>query len=98
VSHDLRAPLRHIAGYTELLGRDRRPQLSERGKRFLSISGSGALCRQPGRQPAQLLADGPLGLALSDVDLNALVEVIRTELAPDYEGRAIVWDIARCPR
>lgn len=35
VSHDLRAPLRHIAGYTELLGEMESSQLSERGMRFL---------------------------------------------------------------
>ncbi|PAV66193.1 hypothetical protein WR25_27214 [Diploscapter pachys] len=36
VSHDLRAPLRHIAGYTELLNEIEGEHLSERGRRFLS--------------------------------------------------------------
>ncbi len=36
VSHDLRAPLRHIVGYADLLGELDGKQLSERGRRFLS--------------------------------------------------------------
>uniref|UniRef100_UPI0028A691D7 sensor histidine kinase n=3 Tax=Pseudomonas TaxID=286 RepID=UPI0028A691D7 len=41
---------------------------------------------------------GRSALRLSDVDLNALVDAIRQDLAPDYAGREIVWDIAPLPR
>lgn len=37
VSHDLRAPLRAISGYTNLLQEDYQEQLEEDGKQFLSI-------------------------------------------------------------
>lgn len=99
VSHDLRAPLRHIAGYSELLGEIEGHGLSERGRRFLhhieeAASFAGSLVDN-------LLNFSQMGrsaLRLSDVDLNALVEAIRQELAPDYQGREIVWDIAPLPK
>ncbi|NIE77301.1 GAF domain-containing protein [Pantoea sp. Ap-967] len=99
VSHDLRAPLRHIAGYTELLGEIEGQGLSERGKRYLQHIEEAA--RFAGSLVDNLLNFSQMGrsaLRLSDVDLNALVQTIRQELAPDYEGREIVWNIAKLPK
>ncbi|MFP3993265.1 GAF domain-containing protein [Pseudomonas capeferrum] len=99
VSHDLRAPLRHIAGYTELLGEIEGQGLSERGRRFLQHIEEAA--HFAGSLVDNLLNFSQMGrsaLRLSDVDLNALVDAIRTELAPDYQGREIVWDIATLPK
>ncbi|WP_237859954.1 ATP-binding protein [Pseudomonas sp. PGPR81] len=99
VSHDLRAPLRHIAGYTELLGEIEGQGLSERGRRFLKHIEEAA--QFAGSLVDNLLNFSQMGrsaLRLSDVDLNALVEAIRQELAPDYEGREIVWDVAPLPK
>lgn len=99
VSHDLRAPLRHIAGYTELLGEIEGQGLSERGRRFLQHIEEAA--HFAGSLVDNLLNFSQMGrsaLRLSDVDLNALVDAIRTELAPDYQGREIVWEIATLPK
>ena len=99
VSHDLRAPLRHIAGYTELLGEIEGQGLSERGRRFLHHIGEAA--QFAGSLVDNLLNFSQMGrsaLRMSDVDLNALVEAIRNELAPDYEGREIIWEIAPLPK
>ncbi|AYG44504.1 GAF domain-containing protein [Pseudomonas sp. Leaf58] len=99
VSHDLRAPLRHIAGYSELLGEVEGHGLSERGKRFLHHIEEAA--HFAGSLVDNLLNFSQMGrsaLRLCDVDLNALVEAIRSELAPDYQGREIVWDIALLPK
>ncbi|MGE8110507.1 ATP-binding protein [Pseudomonas sp. NPDC086566] len=99
VSHDLRAPLRHIAGYTELLGEIEGQGLSERGRRFLQHIEEAA--RFAGSLVDNLLNFSQMGrsaLRLSDVDLNALVDAIRQDLAPDYAGREIVWDVAPLPK
>jgi chemotaxis family two-component system sensor kinase Cph1 len=98
VSHDLRAPLRHIAGYTELLSEMESKQLSERGMRFLDNIADAA--RFAGTLVDNLLSFSQMGraaLRLSDVDLTALVASIREELAPDCEGRQIEWHLLPMP-
>ena len=95
----LRAPLRHIAGYTELLDEIEGQNMGERGRRFLTHIEEAA--RFAGSLVDNLLNFSQMGrsaLRLSDVDLNALVDAIRQDLAPDYEGREVVWDIAALPK
>lgn len=99
VSHDLRAPLRHIAGYAELLGETEGDALSERGRRFLQHIEEAA--RFAGTLVDNLLSFSQMGrsaLRLSEVDLNALVETIRVEMEPDYAGRHIIWEVEQLPR
>ncbi len=98
VSHDLRAPLRHIAGYTELLSELEGPQLSERGQRFLGNIGDAA--RFAGTLVDNLLSFSQMGrsaLHLTDVDLGALVDSIREEMRPDYENRDVEWRVQPMP-
>ncbi|MFC3608774.1 ATP-binding protein [Stutzerimonas tarimensis] len=98
VSHDLRAPLRHIAGYAELLGDFDGSNLSERGLRFLENIGDSA--RFAGTLVDNLLSFSQMGRAalhLSDVNLEALIEAIRQEMTPDYEGRDIHWKVDTLP-
>lgn len=98
VSHDLRAPLRHIAGYAELLADTERTQLSERGSRFLDNIGESA--RFAGTLVDNLLSFSQMGraaLRYSDVSLQALVETIRSEMLPDVEGRSVEWHIHALP-
>jgi len=98
VSHDLRAPLRHIAGYTELLSELEGSRLSERGVRFLENIADAASFA--GTLVDNLLSFSQMGrsaLRLSDVDLGALVASIREELAPDCEGRQIEWQLRPMP-
>lgn len=98
VSHDLRAPLRHIAGYAELLSDMEAEKLSDRGVRFLEHIGESA--RFAGTLVDNLLSFSQMGraaLRLSDVNLGVLVDAIRTEMLPDYEGRDLQWQIATLP-
>lgn len=98
VSHDLRAPLRHIAGYAELLGEFEGSRLSERGLRFLDHIGESA--RFAGTLVDNLLSFSQMGraaLRFSDVDLQALVDAILKEMEPDLVGRNIQWHIAGLP-
>ncbi|MEQ7920416.1 ATP-binding protein [Xanthomonas sp. WHRI 1810A] len=96
VSHDLRAPLRHIAGYAELLADIEAEKLSERGMRFLDNIGESA--RFAGTLVDNLLSFSQMGrsaMRFSEVDLQALVEAIRREMQPDYQGRTLEWVIPR---
>lgn len=95
VSHDLRAPLRHIAGYAELLSDIEGSKLSDRGVRFLENIGESA--RFAGTLVDNLLSFSQMGrsaMRYSEVDLNAMVEAIRREMLPDYEGRDLQWRIS----
>lgn len=98
VSHDLRAPLRHIAGYAELLGDFEGTKLSERGQRFLDNIGESA--RFAGTLVDNLLSFSQMGrsaMRFSDVDLNAMIDAIRREMLPDYEGREVHWVVDKLP-
>jgi light-regulated signal transduction histidine kinase (bacteriophytochrome) len=98
VSHDLRAPLRHIAGYAEMLTDMERENLSERGQRFLGTIGDSA--KFAGTLVDNLLSFSQMGRSAmreSEVNLIAMVESIQREMKPDYEGRTIEWKVHDLP-
>lgn len=98
VSHDLRAPLRHIAGYAELLKDMEQHNLSERGNRFLGTIGESA--KFAGTLVDNLLSFSQMGrsaMRQSEVNLTAMVESIQREMKPDYEGRTIEWVVRDLP-
>ncbi len=99
VSHDLRAPLRHIDGFVGLLRRALGDAMNDRARRHLDvISGS---ARQMGALIDDLLTFSRMGrteIAKTDVDLTALVQRVREELAPDAVGRDIEWHVGPLPR
>lgn len=92
VSHDLRAPLRHIAGYAELLQEYEGKQLSARATRYLANINDSA--RFAGRLVDALLTFSQMGrsaLKPTQVNLAQTLEQIRNELAPDLQGREVEW-------
>lgn len=97
VSHDLRAPFRHIVGYTQLL-RDREENLSDKARHYLdSIVEAAATA---GQLVDDLLSFSHLGrasLSFSIVDMNKLVQEVRRTLEPDTQGRSIEWQIQKLP-
>ncbi|MFN0121092.1 MAG: PAS domain S-box protein [Blastocatellia bacterium] len=98
VSHDLRAPLRHITGFGSLLQAEQ-SALSEKGQRYVSVIIEAA--SRMGDLIDKLLAFSRLGRAAMihvDVDLNALTREAIAELQPDTTGRAIDWRIGSLPR
>lgn len=98
VSHDLRAPLRHIAGYAELLGDMEQGNLTERGQRFLGTIGESA--KFAGTLVDNLLSFSQMGrsaMRLGEVNLAAMIESIKREMAPEYEGRTIQWQVRNLP-
>jgi light-regulated signal transduction histidine kinase (bacteriophytochrome) len=98
VSHDLRAPLRHVQGFVNLLGREVDGPLSEAGRRYLKTIADAS--RDMGVLIDDLLAFSRMGraeLGEAHVDLDQLVRTIRRELEPDTRARNLVWQIAPLP-
>jgi light-regulated signal transduction histidine kinase (bacteriophytochrome) len=97
VSHDLRAPFRHIVGYAELL-QEREGEISGVSKHYLANIIDAAL--SAGRLVDDLLNFSHVGrtnLTKHRVDMNKLVEEVRRSLQPDVEGRDIDWRIDVLP-
>jgi signal transduction histidine kinase len=99
VSHDLRAPLRHIDGFAGLLAKHANADLDEKGRRFVAtISGA---ARQMGRLIDDLLAFSRAGrtdLNIAWVDQDALVEGVIREGHFDRSGRTVRWRVAPLAR
>ena len=98
VSHDLRAPFRHIVGYAELLRDLEGHKLGEKGQRYLGTITEAA--ETAGRLVDALLNFSQMGrTALADIEFDpaALVAEARHALAPDLAGRRIEWRIAPMP-
>jgi two-component system, chemotaxis family, sensor kinase Cph1 len=97
VSHDLRAPFRHIVGYAELL-QERESDISGVSKHYLANIIDAAL--SAGRLVDDLLNFSHVGrtnLAKHKVDMNKLTEEVRRSLSPDLAGRQIEWKVSPLP-
>ena len=98
VSHDLRAPLRHITGFVELLnGRDL-AALDEKSRHYLQVISEAA--QKMGVLIDDLLSFSRMGRAemmKTQVDLGALAQDIVAEMEPETRGREILWEIAPLP-
>ena len=97
VSHDLRAPLRHISGYAQMLVEEV-PALGEAGATYARKIARSA--SHMGQLIDSLLAFSQTGKALlkrERVDTAELVEQLREELAPDAQGRDIEWNVGELP-
>lgn len=95
VSHDLRAPLRHIVSYAKLVQEDAGPQLTAEVQEFLTtITESGHLL---GVMLDGLLALSRVGTApveIVAVSLQELVMAVTRDLTSDHPQRCIEWRIA----
>ena len=98
VSHDLRAPLRHVQGYVDMLGREAEGQLSENGRHYMKTIADAS--REMGVLIDDLLAFSRMGrveMRETSVDLNTLVQDTLRDLEPTTSARNIVWRIAPLP-
>jgi light-regulated signal transduction histidine kinase (bacteriophytochrome) len=95
VSHDLRAPMRHIAGYVDLVIEDNAPKLDERALRYLRhVKDAASYAGQLVDALLDFSRLGRSGLKPSRVETRPLVEDLVDELKQQERGRAIEWDIA----
>jgi two-component system, chemotaxis family, sensor kinase Cph1 len=97
ISHDLRAPFRHIVGFSQLLT-EREKNLGERSRHYLQMISDSAVAA--GELVDDLLTFSHLGraaLSADKVDMNKLVAEVRRGLAEETAGRAIVWQVDDLP-
>jgi len=98
VSHDLRAPLRHIDGFAALLVEHLGPTLDPTAREYLSrISKSSRRMSRLIEDLLQLSRQGRVPLQLGVVDLNELISETRQRLEPSYRGRVVLWQIDELP-
>src|SRR5713226_3458161 len=98
VSHDLRAPLRHIGGFSKMLVEEFGSSLDPNAQHYVERI-------QAGTQKMGLLVDELLNLArvgrhalsLQPTQLNSTVAEVIAILQPESEGREVEWVIADLP-
>lgn len=98
VSHDLRAPLRHIDGYVGMLAEEAEGQLSAEAKRCLQVISDAS--RRMGQLIDDLLAFSRMnraGIQMARVDLTTLVRESIRDLEMPTRGRNIEWKLALLP-
>jgi PAS domain S-box-containing protein len=98
VSHDLRAPIRHIVGYAELLQKNSSSALDEKSRRYMLTILESA--KRMGTLIDDLLAFSRIGRAetrQSAVNLDLLVEEALGEVQQDINGRNIAWKVSALP-
>jgi len=99
VSHDLRAPLRHINGYVELLIDRYRQELPEKARHYLDTISEAT--HQMGALIDDLLQYSRIGrqeLRQGQPDMTLLVKEVIDQLKTGVAERNILWNIKPLPR
>jgi len=98
VSHDLRAPLRHIDGFSAVLSQKYGPTLDPAAQQYLGRIREGA--KHMGHLIDDLLNMARIGrqeAIMKPTDTRTVVNVVIDALKPEYEGRHIDWRIKTLP-
>lgn len=99
VSHDLRAPIRHIGGFVDLLRATTGPTLDDKARHYLDTIKLAST--QMGSLIDGLLSFSRLGraeLAKQRVDVRSLVDGVLRELEPETRGRTVSFEIGALPQ
>ncbi|OLP57452.1 histidine kinase [Rhizobium rhizosphaerae] len=97
VSHDLRAPFRHIVGFAQLL-REREADMDAKSRHYLQTISDSALAA--GRLVDDLLNFSQLGrasLSKSAIDMDKVVNEVMRSINLSTEGRNIEWRVSSLP-
>jgi PAS domain S-box-containing protein len=98
ISHDLRAPLRHVVGYAEMLEKNASKVLDEKSRRFMTTILESA--KRMGMLIDDLLAFSRIGRAETRqtlVSLDQLVKEVRSEVSQETDARNIIWKVGALP-
>ena len=98
VSHDLRAPLRHIDGYAALLSKTAGEALNDKARHYLQTIADSA--KRMGQLIDDLLAFSRMGrqdMLYTTVNLDQLVKDVLHDLRLDLQGRTISWTMSPLP-
>jgi len=95
VSHDLRAPMRHIAGYVDLVLETEATALGERSQRYLRhVKEASAFAGQLVDALLEFSRMGRTALKRRPVDANLMVADLVREASRTHPDRRIAWDVA----
>ncbi len=98
VSHDLRAPLRHINGFVDLLSEKFQDTLPEKGKHYLDTIADST--RHMGTLIDDLLQFSRTGrqeMHHSKLDMNTLFQEVLKRIKQDVSNRNINWVVGHLP-
>ena len=98
VSHDLRAPLRHLDGFSRILQQTYGPQLPEGAQHYLErIRGAAKHMSELVEDLLQLARVGRQAMRREMQPLRTLVEEARREVEPECVDRDVRWEIGSLP-
>ncbi len=98
ISHDLRAPLRAINGFSKILQEDYAARLDDEGKRLLNVVGDNA--QKMGELIDDILAFSRAGrneIRRSVIDMKKMVAGVWEELKPEMTGRNVHLELRDMP-
>jgi PAS domain S-box-containing protein len=97
VSHDLRAPVRHIDGFVKLLEREHPPATDKAAHYLRTIAASSHRMATLIDDLLALSRTGRAPLEMRTVQLGALIEEVMVDLRPDLARRKIEWRVGALP-
>ena len=98
VSHDLRAPLRHVHGFVELLNDHLQENTDEKSRHYLEVISNAT--KDMGQLIDDLLSFSRIGttqIANKKVDLNTMINEVKTAYSSEMKGRNFNWNVAQLP-